>query len=698
MRIDKWIVDDLAKSGLTTDDIKIIPLTCENQSKNMLGRTHFDGKSLLEIGGYFIPYPNHTDFYRFKIKTPIDKTKYISKYGSVNYLYIPNEIYKSVYEYKPDSPIFISEGEKKSSCATKFGFPTIGMAGVYGFLDRDGEIEDFKSLNLSSRTVYIVFDNDINTKTQVKQAELRLAVHIVNKGGSPLSIRLPKSQDKIGFDDFLVNHGKEKFTELVISAKDTFTTHINDRTNSEIILKELSKIKKPIIKAQYIKQLATDLKIPVKDVNQHLKELEQRKEEVGSSNNSEESIDNFTDEEIEKANELLRDKNLFDRIITHIENNGYVGEANNKKVLYLAFTSRLLDEAISCVVKGDSSSGKSSLVKAVLCLFPESVYKEFTSISPQALYYMKDLDLSHKVLIIFEANGSEKADYPIRSSISEGELRLLVTQKNQSTGKFESNEIVIPAKGLSYVETTTRSKLNPENQTRLFDLYTDCSEEQTRKILKSKSKIIDKDKIASENRIFKAMQLLLEPFEVLIPYSEFLADCFPTNKVRTRRDFTRFINLIKAVCLLHQYQRDRTMKYGKEYIIATVTDYEIAYDIANVVLSQTLKEITPRQELILNTIKNIFPDSEFSISDLKELDELKNIPDSTLRADVKKLSEAYLEWNGEKAKKSRFKLIDVPKDGLSLPTPEELESIYPSLIAQYTNNKNSQGLHIKIEL
>jgi len=595
---NSWINQDLQKSGLTAADIKIIPLASEVQLQSLLGRTRFNGKSLLKIGGYFIKYPNCNNFHRFKLKTPIIKTKYISPNKVGNHLYISDYISKIVHNYKPDNLIFISEGEKKAACGTKYGFPTIGLAGVYGYLDKEGEIKEFKRLNLSSRKVCIIFDNDIHIKTQIKQAELRLATHIINKGGEPLSVRLPKSENKIGLDDYLVKNGKEKFNELIKQAKNTFNTHIEESTNPDIILKELSKIEKPIIRAQIIKQISTKLKISTKDITKQLSITENHNNEITSSSNTTNIDAEYSTEEINYAKELLKDKDLFQKIITHIGNIGYVGEEINKEVLYLAFTSRLLDEAISCVIKGDSSSGKSSLVKAVLSLFPESSYKEFTSISPQSLYYMKELDLSHRILVIFEAHGSEKADYPIRSSISEGELRLLVTQKNQNSGNFESREIVIPARGLSYCETTTKSKINPENQTRLFDLYTDCSEEQTRNILLAKSKIVDKEKVESQNRIYKALQLLLEPYDVFIPYSEFLADSFPTKKVRARRDFIRFQNLIKSICILYQYQRERIIKFSKEYLLASVQDYEIAYKIANIVLSQTLKEITPKQETI----------------------------------------------------------------------------------------------------
>ena len=53
-----WIMHDLDKSGLTPDEFRIIPLTSNDQLTKYLGYTSFQGKSILELGGYFIDYPN----------------------------------------------------------------------------------------------------------------------------------------------------------------------------------------------------------------------------------------------------------------------------------------------------------------------------------------------------------------------------------------------------------------------------------------------------------------------------------------------------------------------------------------------------------------------------------------------------------------------------------------------------------------
>jgi len=684
--MDNWIIKDLEKSGISMEDIDVEAVESEAQLIKYLGRAHFNGESLLDNGGYFIKYLGIPDYVRLKLKTPIGKVKYIAPDGSNNRLYIPSVISEMVKNYDPDNPISFTEGEKKAACATKNGFPTVGIPGVFGFQDKEGVTEDFNSINLKNRKCNITYDSDISQKTGVRQAELRLADNISNKGGKPLSVRFPQSEEKVGLDDFIVKNGADEFRKLVENARDTFELHIEEGTGTEIILKEIAKLNKPIIKEQVIKKLAIKLKVPTETVRKELKSIEQRDNKANrDAEDDKEEI--YTQEEIEKAKRILQSSDLLEQVLKQIRKNGYVGEIINITLLYLSFTSRLFDEAISNVIKGDSATGKSSLIKTVLNLFPKSVYYEFTAITQQALFYLCDMTLSHKIMIIFESHGSEKADYPIRSMLSERELRLLVTLKNPETGLFESREIIIPAHGLSYTESTTKSKIHNENQTRLFDLYLDQSEKQTREILLAKTRLIDKNEVEKQNRVFQAMQLLLEPYEVHIPYAEYLAENFPTDKVRIRRDFPRFLILIKSACLLFQYQREKIIHNETEYLIATADDYKIAHTIAKVILAQTLKELTPRQESILDKLSSEFCMEEFAIRDIKLVEGLNNIPYSTLRSVIKDLSKmGYLDWNGEKGKKSMYKVIDEPKIFLNLPTPDTIAS----LLAQAQNLQSLQ--------
>jgi hypothetical protein len=133
-------------------------------------------------------------------------------------------------------------------------------------------------------------------------------------------------------------------------------------------------------------------------------------------------------------------------------------------------------------IKGPSSGGKSEIRKRVLEFIPPEDVISFTSISDKALFYMPD-DLAHKILSMGEAiTGKEVEfqDYLLRELMSEGKLRYPVVQKIGG----ELQTITIEKNGpVAFMVTTTRNKLNPENETRMLSLEVNDSEEQTRAVL-----------------------------------------------------------------------------------------------------------------------------------------------------------------------------------------------------------------------
>lgn len=62
---------------------------------------------------------------------------------------------------------------------------------------------------------------------------------------------------------------------------------------------------------------------------------------------------------------------------------------------------------------------------------------------------------------------------------------------------------------------------------------------------------------------------------VRIPFAEKVAEFFPMERVRTRRDFPKFLGMIESSALLHQSQRNNE----EDGIVASVKDYEIAREL-----------------------------------------------------------------------------------------------------------------------
>jgi len=108
---------------------------------------------------------------------------------------------------------------------------------------------------------------------------------------------------------------------------------------------------------------------------------------------------------------------------------GVVGEEKNVLLHYIILTSRKLRQPLSATVKGDSSSGKSYTLLTTIKLFPKSAYIDLTDATPQSFYYCPEDYFKHKIIVIFEKHGGERADYAIRTLQSEGKLKIQVTIK-----------------------------------------------------------------------------------------------------------------------------------------------------------------------------------------------------------------------------------------------------------------------------
>lgn len=636
----------MEKSGIDEKDFPIIPLKTEKELKTIIGFSKFKNTLILDIGGYFIPYPLQEGYFRLKLRYPIEGVKYLSPKGSPNYPYITKKVNEMAKEYNPDISIIFTEGEKKTAKAIKEGFMTIGLPGVWNFKSSDNDfLPQLENLNLKYRKCFIAFDSDIVNKHGVKQAELRLAVNLINRGAIPLSIRFPakENRDKNGMDDFLVAYGKEEFQSLMDRSPSTFEQHLLEDTPTELILKEVGHISSKIEQEKILQKMAKHTKIPI----QKLRDSINLKND--SEDNTEIHREEFTREEQRQAEELLKSFDILIQMIKFTEDSGYVGEEINKKMLYFSFTSRLSDNSISCIVKGASASGKSTLVQSVLNLFPKEDILQFSFITAKALVHSK-LDLSHKILFIQEGHGAEQADYSIRTVISEGEISIFLPIKNDSTNDFETTEKRIPAKGMVYVETTTQEQVHDENQTRVFDLYMDESEKQTELVLMAEAQMFDKQRLEKDSRIWRCIQNLLKPFEVDIPYARELVKIFPKKKIRVRRDFKRFLSLIKSHALLYQYQREK--KDNK--IIATIEDLKAILPLADKVLMQSLKELSPKQEQALKVIEEDFASNEFSPKQLYEKME-EDLSYKTVRNYLKRFeSLGLIEWNGIKGAGSRY--------------------------------------------
>jgi DNA primase catalytic core len=315
----------------------------------------------------------------------------------------------------------------------------------------------------------------------------------------------------------------------------------------------------------------------------------------------------LTLEEKKDALAYLAAPDLAARIVADLSACGYVGEDMNKLVGYLAATSRKLDDPLSVLIQSSSASGKSSLMDAVLALIPTEEKAQYSALTGQALFYMEGKNLKHKVLSIAEDGGLQKAAYALKSLITDKRLSIAAPGKDPETGKLitQTYEVEGPT---AVFYTTTAAEVEIELKNRCVVLTLNEDKAQTEAILKLQrhAQTLEGKKEKSRRERIRLLhhnaQRLLRPLTVVNPYAAHLR--FSSSQSRLRRDQMKYLTLMNALALLHQYQRPlkRDVDAG-EYVEVELSDVALANRLCAEILGRTLDELAPQTRRLLELLR-----------------------------------------------------------------------------------------------
>jgi len=328
---------------------------------------------------------------------------------------------------------------------------------------------------------------------------------------------------------------------------------------------------------------------------------------------------------------FLKSPNLVERIASTFEACGLVGEESNRLAAYLACTSRKLDRPLAVIIQSTSAAGKSTLMEAVLAMFPEEERVQYSAMTGQSLYYLGETNLKHKILAIVEEEGAEKASYALKLLQSEGELTIASTGKDPHTGRMETQEYHVEGPVMIFL-TTTAIDIDEELQNRCLTLSVDESREQTERIhtMQRQARTLEGLRLKKHRQnmltLLRNVQRLLKPVDVVNPYADQLT--FTAERTRTRRDHEKYLTLIDTIALLHQHQRPRqqmlnldnpepglpsvaSAKEGTpnaepaQYITVTLDDIALANRLAPELLGRSLDELPPQARRLLDHARAI---------------------------------------------------------------------------------------------
>ncbi len=276
---------------------------------------------------------------------------------------------------------------------------------------------------------------------------------------------------------------------------------------------------------------------------------------------------------------LGQDPNLIGAIQRDVALAGLVGEEDAGLLVYLAYSSRKLPEPISVIVRGPSGSGKSLIQRTPASLMPPDDVADFTSVTPEAMYYGPPGSLANKVLMCGEeSHQNDPAQKDKTKAIREMLSNHFITKKSVRDGE----EVTLRQDGpVSYSATTTCDYVFKENLNRCLQVYANDGRELTDRVLAEMversapggRKLVEARKWAVESH--QAFQDSLKMVGVVIPkiIGTQLRLAMPKDKVEVRRLFGNFLSLVKAVAFLHQHQR-RPNAAGE--VEAAAADVEVA--------------------------------------------------------------------------------------------------------------------------
>jgi hypothetical protein len=316
----------------------------------------------------------------------------------------------------------------------------------------------------------------------------------------------------------------------------------------------------------------------------------------------------MSEAEKKEALDVLKSKDLLKRIVGDFDGVGCIGEKYNKLLGYIAAISRLQPDPLALLILSRSGAGKTNLQDTVCKFVPPEGLIQYTRMTGQSLFYREQNALKNKVLAIEEEEGMSEAMYSIKTLISSQKLAIAATRADAKTGKFSVDEYTVNGPVVVFVSSTNPNALDDETKRRFLILTIDESPEQTKSILQSQ---ITKNTFdwyqstadtSSITRLHHNMQRLLKPLTVT--FTRDLRLAWPYSRLQMRGEQQKFLSLVKAIVLLHQYQRKTgSMKRSDgtkmEYVQATQKDIDLALELGHEVFARNVDDVSPTARKLL---------------------------------------------------------------------------------------------------
>jgi hypothetical protein len=217
------------------------------------------------------------------------------------------------------------------------------------------------------------------------------------------------------------------------------------------------------------------------------------------------------------------------------------------------------------------------------------------------------------------------------------------------------------------ITTLTKGLTKEDNETRTISLYMNDSKEHTLRVIEAQA--LREGGLWAGEEVdplpWHALYRTLPQKEVVVPFAPAVqrllhAQDLPEDLTRLRRDFPRFLTLVKVVALLHHARRE-----GREgRIVATLEDYALAYHLAARPLTRSVRNISPQALKVAAAVQEVVREKEDRAKG--EGQEFWATPSEVARV---------LRWG----KRTAYKWVDLAEEGglIEVRTEGNRKRLYP---------------------
>lgn len=301
----------------------------------------------------------------------------------------------------------------------------------------------------------------------------------------------------------------------------------------------------------------------------------------------------------------LKKPNLLQRTSQLLQQCGIVGEAANSLIAYLVYCTRKQNIPLHIMFLGASGSGKTYLQERISELIPGEDKIEITQITENALYYFKQEELKHKLILIEDLDGALAVFYPLRELQTKRKISKTVTLKD-SKGNLKTITLTVEGP-VSVSGCTTKEKIYEDNANRCILLYTDQTRDQDKRINEYQTKLsageVNREREQQYRELFKNIQRVLRPISIINPYAKYIV--LPEQVFKPRRTMTLLLGFIEAISFYHQYQREvKKDNAGQLYIETSIEDIEAAFTLLKDVLFSKSDELAKATRNFFEQLKD----------------------------------------------------------------------------------------------